>query len=155
MQEFETSSWKYVSKDLSCQFSQSTECLISALQSEFLSGVLKVGSCRSTWFNPCRGRRQVPIYSWQFCFSFLTYDPQMILNIRIAKCLPTIFCVVNVCSTPKYHSHISSWDAEKLFHAKKLNLSATSVKTLEMYQAGKKETTVVISTHRTSHSKLV
>ena len=38
MQEFETSSWKYVSKDLSCQFSQSTERLISALQPELLSG---------------------------------------------------------------------------------------------------------------------
>ena len=52
------SSREYLSEDLSCQFSRSTECLISALHSELLQGLLKVSSCSSTWFNPCRGRGQ-------------------------------------------------------------------------------------------------
>ena len=43
---------------------QSTEGLISHLHPELLSGGLKVSSCSSTWFNPCRW--QVPICSWQW-----------------------------------------------------------------------------------------
>ena len=43
---------------------QSASFLLSSLNS--FPGVLKVSSCRSTWFNPCRGRRQVPIYSWHW-----------------------------------------------------------------------------------------
>ena len=41
------SSWDYLSEDLSCWFSWSTECLISALHPELL-GVLEVSSCSGT-----------------------------------------------------------------------------------------------------------
>ena len=47
-----------LSEGLLCQFSQSTEYLIFALNLKFLPGVLKVSSCRGTWFNPRRGRWQ-------------------------------------------------------------------------------------------------
>ena len=40
-------------------FSQSTECLISALNPNSFQRLLKISSCTSIWFNPCRGR-------WQF-----------------------------------------------------------------------------------------
>ena len=41
------------------------ERLISALHPELLyQRVLKVSSCSSSWFNPCRQRWQVPICSW-------------------------------------------------------------------------------------------
>ena len=41
---------------------QSASFLISTLNS--FQGVLKVYSYSSSWFNPCRGRRQVPICIW-------------------------------------------------------------------------------------------
>ena len=58
------SSWEYLSEDLSCQFSQSSECLIPGHHAELLQGVLKVSSC-SMWSNHCRGTWQEPICSWQ------------------------------------------------------------------------------------------
>ena len=53
--------------------------LISTLNS--FQGVLKVSSCSGTWFNPCRGRWQVPICSWQFhkCFKFKMPQLELIL----------------------------------------------------------------------------
>ena len=54
------SSHEYLFEDLPCQFSQNTECLVSALHSGLLQGVLEVSSCSSTWFNPGRGGWQVP-----------------------------------------------------------------------------------------------
>ena len=51
----------YLSKDLSSQFSGSTECLISASHPELLQAVLEISS--STWFNPCRDRRQALVAS--------------------------------------------------------------------------------------------
>ena len=42
---------------------QRTSFLIFTLKS--FKGLLKLGSCNSSWFNLCRGRWQVPIYSWQ------------------------------------------------------------------------------------------
>ena len=38
-------------------------CLISAVHPELRQGVLEVSNCRSTWFNPCRGRWQAPMAS--------------------------------------------------------------------------------------------
>ena len=54
------SSHEYLFEELPCQFSQNTECLISALHSGLLQGVLEVSSYSGTWFNPGRGRWQVP-----------------------------------------------------------------------------------------------
>ena len=86
------SSWKYLSEDLSFQSpspyhrnprpsptsppppAQSASFLLSTLNS--FQGMLKVGSCRSTWFNPCRGRWQVPVCSWQG--SLLVINPTVL-----------------------------------------------------------------------------
>ena len=59
------SSWKYLSKELFCQFfpEQSASFQLSILSS--FQGVLKISSCGSTWFNPYRGRWQRPLCSWQ------------------------------------------------------------------------------------------
>ena len=59
------SSWKYLSKKLFCQFfpEQSASFLLSILSS--FQEVLKISSCGSMWFNPCRGRWQGPLCSWQ------------------------------------------------------------------------------------------
>ena len=58
-------SWKHliIPRSVLPVFPPSTECLISSLNSELLSGVLKTSCCRSTGFNLCRGRRQVPMAS--------------------------------------------------------------------------------------------
>ena len=49
-------------------FSLSPECLILLSTLNSFQGVLKVSSCRNMWFNPYRGKWQVPlevpIYSW-------------------------------------------------------------------------------------------
>ena len=58
------SSWEYLSEDLFCQFSRSTECLIPGLHPELLQGVWKV-SCCSVWSSPCRGTRRGPTCSSQ------------------------------------------------------------------------------------------
>ena len=42
---------------------QRASFLFSTLSS--FQGVLKVSSCSCSWFNPCRGRWQVPVCSWQ------------------------------------------------------------------------------------------
>ena len=42
------------------------EYFISALHLKLLSGSVEMSSCSSTWFIPCRGRRQKNIY---FCFT--------------------------------------------------------------------------------------
>ena len=46
-------------------FSQSTECLVSDLHPELLSGMLKVSSLQWSWCNLCRGSWQVPTPSQQ------------------------------------------------------------------------------------------
>ena len=43
----------------------SWECLISALHLELLSGDVEGQQLSSSWFNPCRDRWQVPVYSRQ------------------------------------------------------------------------------------------
>ena len=63
-QAHKISSWEYLSEDLCCQFSQSTECLTPGLHPELLQGVSKV-SCCSTWSNPWRSTWQGPVCSWQ------------------------------------------------------------------------------------------
>ena len=59
------SSWKYliIWRPVLPVFprAQSASFLFSTLNS--FQGVLKVSSCSSTWFNPCRGRWQVPLAS--------------------------------------------------------------------------------------------
>ena len=41
---------------------QRASFLLSTLSS--FQGVLTVSGCNSSWFNPCRGRWQVPVFSW-------------------------------------------------------------------------------------------
>ena len=59
------SSWKYlvIWRPVLPVFprAQSASLLFTTLNS--FQGVLKVSSCSSTWFNPCRGRWQVPMES--------------------------------------------------------------------------------------------
>ena len=45
-------SWKYLSEDLFCQFSQSTECLTPYLHPVLSQGVLKVSKYSGSWFSP-------------------------------------------------------------------------------------------------------
>ena len=63
-------------------FSKSTSVsfLFSTLNS--FQRILNVSSCSSTWFIPCRGSCQVPIFSWHFFFfpsSFLPSSPSLTL----------------------------------------------------------------------------
>ena len=58
--------WDYLSEDLFFKSflplpTESASFLLSAMNS--FQRVLKVSSCSSTWFNPCRGRRQAPLAS--------------------------------------------------------------------------------------------
>ena len=61
---YKISFWKYLFEDLFCQFlpeHKSALLLISTLNS--FPGALKVSNCKGPWFNPCRGRWQVPTCS--------------------------------------------------------------------------------------------
>ena len=40
------------------------QCLLPDRHLELFQGVLKISGCRDSWFNPGRGRWQVPIFSW-------------------------------------------------------------------------------------------
>ena len=69
-------------------------------------GLLKVSSCSSSWFNPCGGRWQVPICSWQtscFNFKFLTQDHD-IVSIRQAS-------VTTAVMETELHRHQGNQDA--------------------------------------------
>ena len=55
------SSWKYCSA--SFPGAQRASFLLSPWA--LFRGLLQINSCGSTWFKPCRGRRQVPVCSWQ------------------------------------------------------------------------------------------
>ena len=61
---YKISFWKYLFEDLFCQFlpeHKSALLLISTLNS--FPGALKVSNCKGPWFNPCRGKWQVPTCS--------------------------------------------------------------------------------------------
>ena len=60
-------SWKCLSEDLSCQVFPEHRMphFCSPPWTPFRGG-LKTSSCSSTWFNPCRGRRQVLVASANF-----------------------------------------------------------------------------------------
>ena len=62
------SSWKYLPVLPVFLRAQGASFLISTLNS--FQGVLKVSSCSGTWFNPCRGRWQMPICSWHCPYGF-------------------------------------------------------------------------------------
>ena len=56
------SSWKYLSEDLSCQFFP--EYRGPHFCSPPWTPSRRCWKSAAAWFNPCRGRRQVPICSW-------------------------------------------------------------------------------------------
>ena len=53
-------SWKYLSEDLFCQFSQTMACLPPDLHPELFQGMLQVSS---SWVSPCTDKWQVPVSS--------------------------------------------------------------------------------------------
>ena len=62
-------------KTCSARFSQSPECLISAVHPELLWGMLEVSSCSITGFNPCRNRWEASTARANLCLTCFQWKP--------------------------------------------------------------------------------
>ena len=71
---------------------QSVSFLISALNT--FQGLLKVSSCSNSWFNPCRGRWQVPICSWEEkAVSDVVFRFSICMSVTESVCMRVCVCV--------------------------------------------------------------